>query len=202
MENILAVTFNNDGDIYHTLSDLKNTRSSFQTLTAIIIEKKSGNYSIKDGFDLETGNDHSVGGSLIGALIGVIGGPVGLLLGGGFGLVIGSMFDLDNLDKQEDTIRAVTMGVKQNGLILVMIAREDGPEDLDEFLSEHGAATISREQVENVQLKIETAKNAEKQLKKDARKEIIEQNKEDIKQKVKEKNEKIKSKFDNLKVKD
>jgi hypothetical protein len=50
---------------------------------AVLVKKEGGVVSMKDGFDtgVNTRNDKVFGG-MVGALVGVLGGPIGVLLGG------------------------------------------------------------------------------------------------------------------------
>ena len=84
MKKIALITYKNNSDAYEALSKLK-TLSNGTTLEikqAAIVEKSmdQNNFSIKDGLDFESGNRIATGG-LIGAIVGILGGPLGVLCG-------------------------------------------------------------------------------------------------------------------------
>ena len=56
-----------------------------------------------EGGDTEAGAGVA-GGSLIGMLVGVLGGPVGMLLSGSAGAASGALYDADRLDKGDEAI--------------------------------------------------------------------------------------------------
>lgn len=58
---------------------------------------------VMPGCDTEAGAGVA-GGSLIGMLVGVLGGPVGMLLSGSAGAASGALYDADRLDKGDEAI--------------------------------------------------------------------------------------------------
>lgn len=198
-ENVVTVSFNDSEKAYQVLSDLKNSVSSFTVLSARLIEKVGNTYVQKDGYDADAYGENFAEGGMIGALIGIIGGPIGILLGGSLGMLIGSANDADKAAKKQDVMMEI-VNDSSNGLVLVMVVQEDGHEDLDHFLSNYDPKTIIRETFTSVQRKILAAEKAQKQLAKDARNNMTEQKKKSFKKKIVAKQNELKARF--MKVKD
>ena len=96
MEYVTMVTFPVESQAYEAFSHLKNkpVTSSYTILQMVIVKNIDGNVVPKDGFDSgqDTTDDTWMGG-LLGAAVGILGGPIGILLGGGVGLLAGSLVD-------------------------------------------------------------------------------------------------------------
>lgn len=200
MENVVSVSFNDDAKAYEAFSDLKNSVSSFTILSARIIEKVGNTYVQKDGFDADAYGTNFAEGGLIGALIGIIGGPLGILLGGSIGMLIGSAGDASDANQNDDIMMEITKDSK-NGLVLVMITQESNSQDLDEFLQKYECKSLVREEVTEVHRKILAAEKVQKQLQKDAHEELIAQKKKTFKKKVTSMGEEIKARFAKIKEK-
>ena len=117
MENILAITFDENQNAYEALTKLKELDDQEQVgLSASRggrAEGRAARIDIKDEVG-DVGWEGTATGGVIGLLIGVIGGPLGILLGGATGLLYGSLFDLADSDETEsvltDVARSVTVG--------------------------------------------------------------------------------------------
>ena len=109
-DNVLVVTFGedpeNDKNAYQALTNLKQLDSQDQIKiagAAVVTRDLDGRVDVKS----EVGNDPYIGtatGGMIGLLIGIIGGPLGVLLGGATGLMAGSLFDIDDVDTTESVL--------------------------------------------------------------------------------------------------
>jgi hypothetical protein len=71
----------------------------------VIVKKVNGKLEAQDGFnaDLSAGDDAWTG-SLVGSLIGILGGPIGILLGGSVGMMIGGAVDASDAAKNASLI--------------------------------------------------------------------------------------------------
>lgn len=81
---------------FQALSELKarSVTNDYVVSQAIIAKNTEGSIRTLDGFDTgaQTSNDTAVGG-LIGSLLGIAGGPLGMMIMGGYGALIGSAVD-------------------------------------------------------------------------------------------------------------
>ena len=109
MENILAITFDENQNAYEALTKLKELDDQEQvglSGAAVVERKDDGTIDIKDEVG-DVGWEGTATGGVIGLLIGVIGGPLGILLGGATGLLYGSLFDLADSDETESVLTDV-----------------------------------------------------------------------------------------------
>src|SRR6478609_3119601 len=102
--NVLLVTFGedpkNDNNAYQALTDLGALNSQGQVAVeaaTVITREDDGRLTVKSQVGDNPWEGTATGG-LLGLLIGVLGGPVGVLLGGWTGLLIGSLFDIDDVE--------------------------------------------------------------------------------------------------------
>ena len=77
-EYAAAITFPQKSTAYEALSKLPSAPDGFEIRSAAIVERdKDGHLHVPEGDDAMAGVG-TAGGSLIGMLIGVLGGPVGM----------------------------------------------------------------------------------------------------------------------------
>src|SRR5690349_418269 len=109
-DNVLVVTFGedpkNDTNAYQALTDLKQLDSQGQiniTGAAVITRDLDGRVEVKS----EVGDNPYAGtasGGVIGLLVGILGGPLGVLIGGTTGVLVGSLFDMDEAETTESVL--------------------------------------------------------------------------------------------------
>ena len=99
-DNVIAVTFPEEANAYEALARLKELDAQGDVDVpgaAVVAREEDGKITIKDQFGKESYED-TAGGGLIGLLVGVLGGPLGVLVGGATGLVIGSLTMTGQID--------------------------------------------------------------------------------------------------------
>src|SRR6185503_18568269 len=91
-DNVLVISFGddpeNDRNAYQALTDLKQLDSQDQikiTGAAVVTRDSDGRVDIKTDVGEDPYNGTASGG-VIGLLVGIIGGPLGMLLGGAYGM--------------------------------------------------------------------------------------------------------------------
>ncbi len=188
-ENVIAVTFKEDSMAYEAMSTLKELDSQGQinVIEASVVERgQDGHVVVKDDVG-ETFLDATAGGGLIGLLIGIIGGPLGVLIGGATGVLVGSLFDADDADKTESALSEISSAVVVGHTALLAQVGEPSPEVIDTAMAGLGG-TVLRRSVADVEAEIAASEKAQKEAKRKARKELFEshqkQRKEDIQAKV------------------
>jgi uncharacterized membrane protein len=115
MERMLVVVFDNElkaYDGYRALSELDSEGSISVHAQAVIEKDDDGKVTVKQkGADFPI---RTVGGTAIGALIGLLGGPIGLGLGAITGTFAGSLLDMDragvNAEFLDDAREKLTPG--------------------------------------------------------------------------------------------
>ncbi|MBP1041045.1 hypothetical protein I6N95_08520 [Vagococcus sp. BWB3-3] len=178
MKNIVITIFNEESRTYEALSLLKQDSQNLDIIASGIIKNNHGSLEIKDGFDLSEYDDNWAAGGLIGGLLGILGGPVGVLLGSGLGMTIGTGFDLDELEDNQSVFKQVAQELGENKLALLTVADESDEQLLNQLLMKEGAVKIIRKSYVDVQTEIFENQELEKQLAKAARAQMRAEKKE------------------------
>ena len=203
MEKIITAIFKVESEGFQAMTELKNALAGdkFFVSQAVLVKKQNGRIMVLDSYDTgyETADDTAMGG-LIGACIGILGGPIGILLGGSIGLLAGSTVDLedsfDNASLLERMAEVFTEG--EIGLMLLEQENEDGA--AQKYLSKFDVSVVE-EDAAVVAAEVRHAAEVQKQLEKEARKQLRAEKKEDRKQAIAEHREKIKEDFADRKEK-
>ena len=119
-ENLILANYKVESEAYQALSELKRetTNANYTISQAMIVKKENGKLNVMDGFvSGTTTSDDTWTGGLIGSLVGVLGGPIGVLLGGSVGMLIGGAVDAgdmaDNVSLLEKAGDALTDGLTE-----------------------------------------------------------------------------------------
>ena len=133
MDSVLAVTFNEDSKAYEALSSLKELDDQGQvdlTGAAVVLRSEDGRLETKDHVGDTELEGTAVGGT-VGLIIGILGGPLGVLLGGATGLLIGSLFDMDDADETESALSDISRSVRPGHPALLAQVSEQTPDVVD-----------------------------------------------------------------------
>jgi uncharacterized membrane protein len=199
-DNVIVVTFgenpDNDKNAYQALTDLEQLDSQGQIKiagAAVVSRELDGRVDVKSqvGDDPYTG---TAAGGAIGLLIGIIGGPLGVLIGGATGLMVGSLFDLNEVETTDSVLSEISQQVHPTRTAVLAQVTEQSPEVIDTAMARLGGE-ILRRSVVDVEDEIAAAEEAQRKAKHEARKELHQaraaQHKEDAHAKV----EKMKAKL-------
>jgi uncharacterized membrane protein len=102
-ENVIVVRFTEPSKAYQALTVLKELDGSGRIgleSAAVVERTATGELHTPESAD-NIGLAGTARGSLIGMLIGVLGGPVGVLLGGSTGALMGGAFDVDRATRPD-----------------------------------------------------------------------------------------------------
>jgi uncharacterized membrane protein len=172
--SVIAVTFEDDGNAYNALTLLKQLDSQHRVgvqEAVVAVRGEDGQVVEKDRIE-SMFLPSTVGVGLVGLLIGIIGGPFGMLIGGTAGLFAGSLFDIHDIDETESALGAISNSVKVGHPALLAVVTEQSPEVVDAAMSEVGG-TVLRRSVFDVEAEIAAAEDAERKAKWEARKELV-----------------------------
>jgi uncharacterized membrane protein len=168
--NVIEVSFQQNSSAYEALSKLKELVGQGQVSVsgaAVVERDQDGHLVVKD----ETQDAQMQGtatGGLIGLIVGILGGPFGVLIGGATGLLVGSLFDLEDADDQESVLAEISNAVKPGQTVLLAVVAELSDEVVDTAMSEL-AGTVLRRSVEDVEAEIAAADEAQRAAKREAR---------------------------------
>src|SRR5262245_30764648 len=113
-DNVVVVSFSDDDRAYEALTSLQELHSQGQVevvAAAVVARDEDGHVEIKDRVgDPDFGA--TAGGGLVGLLIGILGGPLGVLLGGATGLMVGSLYDLADAQDTDSALGAMSGTVR------------------------------------------------------------------------------------------
>ena len=156
-ENLLIVNYENESDAYQALTELKALNDYYFIDQAAIVKKENGEYVVKEEYDsgVKTADD-TVKGGLIGGLLGLLGGPVGVLLGGGAGATIGGIKDTADFLKVFDLADYAYAHIGEGETVLLLLADEKGNATLNEKLNAFDV-TIKRASVPAVENELKRA---------------------------------------------
>jgi uncharacterized membrane protein len=199
-ENVLVVTFgedpDNDTNAYQALTDLKQLDSQGQIRiagAAVITRDLDGRVDVKS----EVGNEPFAGtasGGMIGLLVGILGGPLGVLLGGSTGLLVGSLFDIDEAETTESVLGDMSKQVHPTRTAVLAQVTEQSPEVIDAAMARLGGE-VMRRPVVDVEDEIAAAQEAQQKAEREARRELQKARREKHKEDAHAKVEELKSKL-------
>jgi len=194
--NVIAVSFEDDRTAYKALTSLTELDSQHRVRVAeavVVVRDEDGQVVVKDKVE-STSLPATASGGLIGLLIGVLGGPLGVLVGGTYGLFVGSLFDLSDIEEADSALAAISSSVRLGHTALLAVVDEQSPELVDAAMSDLDG-TVVRRTVADVEAEIAAAESAERKAKREARKELIRERHEHDKTAVQAKLEELKAKL-------
>jgi len=174
-ENVIAVSFPEEADAYEALARLKELDSGGSVGVrgaAVVTREQDGKITIKDQIGGDSFADTASGG-LLGLLVGVLGGPLGVLVGGASGLLVGSLFDGDDDDNTRSVLADISKSIRVGPPGLLAEVSEPAPEAIDAVMA-HLNGTVVRRSAADVELEVAAAEDAQREAKRKARQELRE----------------------------
>src|ERR1700727_1049277 len=172
-ENVIAVSFSEDANAYEALSRLKELDAKGDVDirgAAVVVRDDDGKIVTKD----EVGDQSLKGtatGGLVGLLIGVLGGPFGVLVGGATGLLIGSLFDEDDTDETDSALGEISKSIRVGQTGLLADVSEESPVAIDAVMANLGGVVLRRP-AGDVQAELAAAEEAQRAAKQQDRKDM------------------------------
>jgi uncharacterized membrane protein len=199
-DNVVVVSFGedaaNDNKAYQALTDLKELDSQGQIKiagAAVVTRDLDGRVEIKSEVG-ELPYEGTASGGVVGLLVGIIGGPLGMLFGGATGLLVGSLFDIDDATTTESVLSDISKHVRPGRTAVLAQVTEQSREVIDTAMWKLGGE-VMRRPVVDVEEEIAAAQEAQRTAEQEARKELHkarhEQRKEDAHAKVEELKKKL-----------
>lgn len=197
MEKIITAVFKVESEGYQAMTELKNAPAAdtFFVSQAVLVKKENGRIVVMDSFDTgyETSDDTAIGG-LIGATIGILGGPLGMLLGGSIGVLAGSTIDAGDALDNATILERMTEVFVDGEIALMALEQETQDGAMQKYLSKFDVS-VTEEEAAVVAAEVRHAAEVQREMEKQARKELRAERIEDHKQAVADHREKIKADF-------
>jgi len=200
--NLIVVTFEDDSKAYEALSKLKQAGLAGRVgvRSAAVVERDAdGRLSVPEAGDAVIGTGLAAGG-LIGLLFGVLGGPVGVVLGFGMGALAGTYFDIDRCAREGGVLAQVADSLPAGRTAFVAEVDEYAVEVIDGEMRTLGG-TVIRTPAAEVLAALEAAEKAAQAAEREARRVMFEERKQDAKAKLNEIEAKWDQRVDALKEK-
>jgi uncharacterized membrane protein len=194
--NVLAINFTDDGNAYEALTTLKELDEQGQVKlegAAVVLRSEDGSIAVKDEVG-DIGYEGTATGGVIGLIVGILGGPIGVLVGGATGVLLGSLFDLDDVDETESVLAEMSRTVRPGHLAVLAVVDEQNREIIDAAMLRLNGM-ILRLPLIDVEAEIAAAEEAQRAAKKEARKALREARREERKEKIQAKVAELKSKL-------
>jgi uncharacterized membrane protein len=180
-ENVVVVRFSEPSKAYEALSVLKESDAEghMGLKSAAVVERtQQGELRIADSAE-NVGLVGTAGGSLIGLLVGVLGGPVGMLLGWGAGALVGGSFDLDRADESDEALGVLGRAIPPGSTALIADVTEPAVELIDAKMDLLGGE-VTRRSVVDVVAELGTAHEAADAAAREARRTVREKRKAEM----------------------
>jgi len=201
-ENVIVVRFPQDSHAYEALTSLKQLDSQGQidvAGAAVVVRGEDGHVEVKDAV-ADSSYAGTLGGGLVGLLIGVIGGPLGILIGGATGLLVGSLFDVDDADDTQSALSDVSKSIRVGETALLADVTEPITEVIDAAMQSLGGEVLRRSAAD-VEDEIAAAEKAQREAKREARKQLLEARKQLLEARQEKHRNQIRAKIEELKSK-
>jgi len=185
--NLIVVTFEDDSKAYEALSKLKQAGVAGRVgvrSAAVLNRDSDGRIYVPEAGDAVIGAGFTTGG-LIGLMLGVFGGPVGIMLGFGMGALAGSFFDIERGEKESGVLAQVAESLPVGRSALVAEVDEYAGEVIDGEMRALGGTAV-RTPAAEVLAALEAAEKAAKAADREARRVMHEEHKREAKAKLDE----------------
>lgn len=181
--NALVITFPDRSNAYEALSELKQLARSDRLVLRgahLVVRDEHGRLSVPEGMDFDA--DTGVwGGGLIGLLIGILGGPIGMLFGWTGGMLIGGAFDARRADRTAGLLGEISDSIPPGGTAIVAEVEEFAREVVDGAMAKLGGVVLRRPAMD-VLAAMEDAEDAYREAEREADRRAREQRKAERKE--------------------
>lgn len=173
-KNVIVTLFKVESEAYQALTELRQApeAATYLVSAAALVKKENGACKMLDAFDTgaHTAND-TAKGSLIGMAVGILGGPIGMLLGASSGALIGMAVDAGDAGFGASMLEKVADKLDDGMLAIIALAEEDDTFALDQKLSAFDTV-IARFDAEAVADEVQRAAEVEEEMARLARMEL------------------------------
>lgn len=195
-ENIVVVRFDEAAQAKQALDVLKqcdaDERINLES-AAIVQRTPAGDLHTVDDYD-NLGPVGMGSGGLIGMLIGILGGPVGVLLGWGAGATLGGAFDIDRAITSDEALTVLSAAIPAGSTAILAQVEEYAVEVIDGEMKKLDGV-VTRQSVDAVMSEVGAAEDAADAAAREARRTVREQRKAELHERAEESKAKVKEKL-------
>lgn len=174
MQNIITVIFQNESEGYQMITELRNAPETDQAtiLQMDLVKCSNKGLELVDRYEgIATSGQGTLIGGLAGSLLGILGGPLGVLFMGTAGAMTGSMIDGGEAIAGEALLETVACKLYKGEMGLIILADEEDESYLDGLLNKvpveilrYDAVEIANEVDEAIKIQNEMDRQARMQL--------------------------------------
>lgn len=202
-QNVIVSIFEVESEAFQALTELKQKPAAEKSLLAqaFLVKKEGGAMKVLDSFDTgaDTADDTVIGG-LVGGLCGILAGPLGVLLMGSYGALVGSILDTDDALNDASLIEQIAGKLQDNEVAIIGLASEEDEAALNEKFGKF-KTTIMRYDAAVVAAEVDAAQEVAAEMARQARIDLRNKKKAEFKEKIAEKQAKIAADFEAFKAK-
>ncbi len=203
MDNVLTAIFKVESEGFQAFSEIQNSLKNELYLIPqmALVKYEQGKLQVLDKYDSPELEDGKVfGGGLFGSLLGVLGGPIGMLLCGTTGAAIGMVSSSADGEAASSLLEDVCNKLEDGTVAIVALVCEENENHLDSFLSKFDTQILRRDALFVAEEVAET-KRMEEDMKEKVRARMRARKKEEITTSIQQKLDKIKAHFNAFKEK-
>lgn len=171
-DKVIIMSFDTESKSYQAFSELKTLHGKGEIRgeqMAVIEHRSNHNLEPKDFIDF-TGNDKTFKGSMIGMLVGILGGPLGVLLSWFTGSMIGTSQDVKEVKNAMSIFEKAIQIIPEGETGVILICNEENTGHIDDIVLEQLNGKMERLEKSDVEEELEEAKYAEKEAQEGAKK--------------------------------
>ncbi|MCR4602837.1 MAG: DUF1269 domain-containing protein [Prevotella sp.] len=203
MDNVLTAIFKVESEGYQAFAEIQDNLKSelFFVPQMALMKYDLGHLLTLSSYEsplLEDGK--TFGGGLFGSLVGILGGPIGMLLCGTTGAVMGFASSRADSQAAKSLLVSVCEKLQEGTVAIVALTREDDESYLDSILTKFDTIVIRRSAV-FVAEEVAEAKRMEDDMQRQLRAQLRAEKKEVITEAIQQKCDKIKADFEAFKAK-
>jgi uncharacterized membrane protein len=193
--NVVVVRFDEPSKAYEALTVLKQCAEDDRIgLESAALVERSADGSLHVVESAGNVGLRTVSGSLIGMLIGILGGPIGVLLGWGSGAVVGGAVDVQRAGKSYGALGMLGNAIPPGSNALIANVSEPSVEVIDGEMGKLDG-NVTRRTVEEVMDELESVEEAADAAAQEARRTMREKHKAEVTAALDERVAKLKEKL-------
>jgi uncharacterized membrane protein len=180
-ENVVVVSFDEPSKAYEALSVLKHAGDDgrIELNSASVVERTAeGELQVDENAD-NIGIVGTASGALLGMLIGVLGGPAGMVVGWSAGALMGGAVDIDRYETSGHALGQMATAIPAGSTAVLAYVIEPAVEVIDGEMARLGG-TVTRRPVDEVLDELEAIEESNEAADREARHEAREQRKAEV----------------------